>query len=531
MNTPDLRFLRDTQSPDAAMIFTPSARAFVADLARTFAPRREEILAARIIAQRKIDDGALPDFAPETRAIREGDWQVAPPPPDLQDRRVEITAPADRKKTILALNSPAKAFMADFEDSLAPTWANFVEAQAAMFEAARGECRTTDLATGKRYEQNPDHECVLIVRPRGWHLREKNILQDGDPIAAAFADFGFFIFHCAAALRARGRGAYLYLPKTEHWREAALWEDVVSFAEERLGIERGATKATLLIETLPAAFQMHEILHALRGRAVGLNCGRWDYIFSYIKTLRAKPDRVLPERQAVTMTTPFLRAYSRLLIQTCHRRGAHAMGGMAAFIPIKNDEAANAAAIAKVRADKEREAEDGHDGTWVAHPGLIAEAKAVFDAKMPGANQKDKMPDDSIAAADLLAPAEGEITAAGFANNIQVALRYIASWLAGAGAAPIFHLMEDAATAEIARAQLWQWIRRGARLADGREIDEAFFRAAVADNFAQIESEFESSKTPIAAHLSAARDLLLDLATAAKFPDFLTLPAYERLEG
>jgi malate synthase len=386
----------------------------------------------------------------------------------------------------------------------------------------------SDSVSGKHYALDPAHNCVLMVRPRGWHLPEKHLLYKQKPVAAALADAGFFLFHGASELKARGRGAYLYLPKIERWEEAALWDDVLAFAEKRLGVNEGEIKTTVLIETLPAVFQMHEILHALRSRAAGLNCGRWDYIFSYLKTFRAHPGRILPERNLVTMAAPFLRAYSRLLIQTCHKRGAHAMGGMAAFIPIKDDMDANEKAFAKVREDKTREARDGHDGTWVAHPGLIKTAREVFDRIMPNENQKEVFPPQTIAAADLLAPPEGEISAAGFDNNIQVAIRYIAAWLGGDGAAPIFNLMEDAATAEIARAQLWQWIKypKGV-LSSGENISEQMFMSRLAAAREQIAAEYQGR--PPAEHLDAAAGLLSELVLADELADFLTLAAYPRL--
>ena len=509
--------------PGDDAVLSPDALAFLGELAARFTPRRDEALDARRDAQRKMDAGQTPDFSPETADIRNQQWRVAPPPKALEDRRVEITAPAERKKIIQALNSPAKAYMADFEDSLAPTWENIVGGQLALREAARGQCEMNDDARGKHYALNPNHDCVLIVRPRGWHLPEPRITMNGVPVPGALADFGLFFFHNAKALSDRGRGPYFYLPKVEHWREAQLWEDAMAFAESALNLPPNTARATLLIETLPAVFQMHEILHAMRGRLVGLNCGRWDYIFSYIKTLRAHPDRVLPERNQVGMTSPFLRAYSRELIETCHRRGAHAMGGMSAFIPISGDAAANEKAMAQVRADKSREAGDGHDGTWVAHPGLIETAASVFDDAMAGPHQKEKLPGVSYAAAELLARPDGTITAAGVDNNIQVALRYIAAWLSGDGAVPIFNLMEDAATAEIARAQLWQWRTVGATAEGGGAIDSDLLSARIAT--LESEARNELGDAPAGTKLPEAAKLLREFVLSERLDDFLTLKA------
>lgn len=439
-------------------LLTPAALAFLAGLHRAFEPARQARLAARQARQQAFDAGALPQFRADTAHLRAGDWTVAPAPAALRDRRVEITGPVDPKMVINALNSGANCYMADFEDSTSPTWANLITGQQALRAAISGDL--VHEANGKRYELRPQAEqAVLIVRPRGWHLDEKHVLVDGRRMSAALFDAGLFCFHNAKALAERDRGPYLYLPKLESMEEAALWGQVLDDIEARLGLPHGQIRVTVLIETLPAAFEMDEILYALKDRIVGLNCGRWDYIFSYIKTLRRHPDRVLPERGQVTMTQPFLRAYSELLIQTCHRRGAHAMGGMAAQIPIRDDAAANAAALARVRADKLREVTAGHDGTWVAHPGLIAVAREVFDARMPGPSQLDNRREDvHVEAADLLQPCLGTITRAGFENNVEVCVRYLAAWLDGNGCVPIHHLMEDAATAEIARAQLWQWL-------------------------------------------------------------------------
>ena len=504
-------------------IFTPEAVEFLRAVVAKFGARRETLLEARQEAQQRFDDGALPGFLAETHELRQLAWEVDDAPPILQDRRVEITAPAERKKIIQALNSPAKVFMADLEDSMSPTWHNITAGQQALFDAARGQCTFNDADSGKSYALSPQHDCRLIVRPRGWHLPEKNILYKGRPISGALADFALFFFHNAKILNDKGRGPFFYLPKTEHWREAALWDDVMTFAEQELRLPAHCTKATLLIETLPAVFQMHEILHAMRHRLVGLNCGRWDYIFSYIKTLSAHAAHVLPQRAQIDMSAAFMNAYSLELISVCHRRGAHAMGGMSAFIPIRGDETANAQAMKQIRADKQREADNGHDGTWVAHPGLIAPAAEVFDTVMPGAHQKHKIPAGGRTAADFLTPSPGEISIGGFDNNIQVALRYLAAWLGGVGAVPIFNMMEDAATAEISRAQLWQWIRYSSVLTDGRQINASLFanRLQAAVNAIATEGDYP--------HLSAAADILESLMSGGKMADFLTTEAYSQI--
>ncbi|MEI7035405.1 malate synthase A [Fulvimonas yonginensis] len=516
-------------------LLTPPALAFLAGLHRRFEPRRRALLAARAERQAAWDAGQLPDFRADTRAMREGDWRVAPVPAALRDRRVEITGPVERKMIINALNSGAKVFMADFEDSSAPTLANQLDGQQNLIDAVAGTIayRSPD---GRDYTLGAD-PAVLVVRPRGWHLPERHLEVDGEAMAGALVDFGLFAFHNARALQARDRGPYFYLPKLEAMEEAALWDGVMAHAEAELGLPRGCMKVTVLIETLPAAFQMHEILYALRERAVGLNCGRWDYIFSYLKTLRAHRDRLLPERGQVQMTVPFLKAYSELLIQTCHRRGAFAMGGMAAQIPIKGDEAANAAALEKVRADKLREVKAGHDGTWVAHPALVPVAQAVFDQHMPGPNQLDVLREDvQVTREQLLAPACGTITREGFDNNVEVALRYTAAWLDGQGCVPIHHLMEDAATAEIARAQLWQWLHYAARpgerndcvpleFADGAPIDMALFDQLLAAHAHRL----RHSDLPGARRADEAAALLADLTHADALGAFLTLPAYDHL--
>jgi len=514
-----------------AEVLDAGALAFLADLHECFDARRRALLAARRERQARFDAGELPDFLPGTRAIREMDWRVAPIPAALQDRRVEITGPVDRKMIINALNSGANVFMADFEDSTAPTFANLVDGQLNLRDAVAG---TIDYraADGRAYAVGAD-PAVLVVRPRGWHLPERHVEVRGEAMSGALFDFGVFAYHNAVALHARDRGPYFYLPKMEGHREAALWNDVMDHAEAVLGLPQGAMKATVLIETLPAVFEMDEILHALRTRVAGLNCGRWDYIFSYLKTLRAHRDRVLPERGQVLMTVPFLRHYSELLIRTCHRRGAFAMGGMAAQIPINHDAAANAAALAKVRADKLREVTAGHDGTWVAHPALVAVAREVFDAHMPTPNQLQVTRDDVVADRDtLLAPSPGTITRAGFDGNIEICLRYLAAWIDGQGCVPIHHLMEDAATAEISRAQLWQWLHRAD---DGVSTPLAFDDGAPID-FAAFDASLATARTLLAAtampgqaRVSEAATLLARLTRADALADFLTLEAYEYL--
>jgi malate synthase len=517
--------IRRDAGPAAARVLTADALALIADLHRRFEPTRRERLAARQIRQARFDAGELPDFLPETRAIREGDWTVAPIPAALLDRRVEITGPVDRKMIINALNSGAKVFMADFEDSSSPTFEAMVEGQANLSDAVAGSIDFTS-PEGKHYALKPD-PAVLIVRPRGWHLDEKHVRVDGHPISGSLFDFALFAFHNAAALAARDRGPYFYLPKMESHLEAALWDEVMAFVEVRLGLPIGTFKCTVLIETLPAVFEMDEILHAMRGRIVGLNCGRWDYIFSYIKTLRAHADRVLPERGQVTMAAPFLKAYSELLIKTCHRRRAFAMGGMAAQIPINNDPVANEAALTRVRADKSREVTAGHDGTWVAHPGLIPLAREIFDAHMPGPNQLQNLRADvAVSRDDLLAAPAGTITRAGFLNNIDVCVRYLAAWLDGLGCVPIHNLMEDAATAEISRAQLWQWLHVGGRaLDDGTPIDFALFDNAIHG----VSERLPKHGLPGQQRIPEAAWMLAELTHAKQLAEFLTLPAYERL--
>lgn len=509
--------------------------ALLVSLHRAVEPGRQARLRARRERQAFFDQGGLPDFRPDTAAIRAEDWKVAPLPAALQDRRVEITGPTDPKMVINALNSGARVFMADFEDSTSPTWRNLLAGQQALIGAVRGDLEYTappaaDGRPGKRYSLRPyEEQAVLIVRPRGWHLDEKHVLVDGQCLAGGLFDAAVFAFHNARALLARDRGPYFYLPKLQSMEEAALWETALSHIEGMLGLPHGQIKVTVLIETLPAVFEMDEILYALRDRIAGLNCGRWDYIFSYLKTFRRHPDKVLPERSQVTMTQPFLTAYSELLIQTCHRRGAHAMGGMAAQIPINHDAAANEQAMARVRADKLREVSAGHDGTWVAHPALIPVAQAIFDEHMPTPNQQHVLRQDvRVGRDDLVAPPPGSITRAGFEGNVEVCVRYLAAWLDGNGCVPIHHLMEDAATAEISRSQLWQWLHTaGQHLDDGTAIDLALLDGTLAQLPARLG---EPTALPGGARIDEAIALLAELSRADELDDFLTLPAYARID-
>jgi malate synthase len=515
-------------APGYESVLTAGAIAFVAELARRFGPKVEALIARREARQAAIDAGQFPDFLAETRSIRESDWHVAGVPADLLDRRVEITGPTDRKMIINALNSGASVFMADFEDSLSPSWANVIGGQQNLKDAVR---RTIELTTpeGKRYRLS-ERTAVLIVRPRGWHLVEKHWRVDGRPVAGAFVDFGLYLFHNHAELAARGTGPYFYLPKLEGHLEARLWNEVFTFAEQHLGIGHGTIKCTVLIETILAAFEMHEILYELKDYIVGLNCGRWDYIFSFIKKFSRHPGFVLPDRQAVTMTAHFLRSYSLLLIQTCHRRGAFAMGGMAAQIPIKNDERANALALAKVRADKEREAGDGHDGTWVAHPALVPLAREIFDRLMPGANNLTALrPEVRVTAKDLLSVPPGEITEAGLRNNVAVGIQYLAAWLGGNGCVPIYNLMEDAATAEISRAQVWQWLQHRRVLADGRAVTLPLVAALRDEELAKIRAE-QGEAGYAAGHYLRAAALFSGLTASEHFESFLTLTAYREID-
>jgi len=506
-------------------ILSKDALAFLAKLQRAFNVRRKELLQNRVNRQIEIDAGVLPNFLPDTQAIRDGDWQVDPLPQDLLDRRVEITGPVTPKMIINALNSGATHFMADCEDSSAPTWRNMLEGQIALKAAVRG---TLTVETPKKNYVLNDDRATLLVRPRGWHLEEKHVEVDGVAMSASLFDFGLYFFHNARTLVENGSGPYFYLPKLEHHEEAELWNDVFEMAQQFVDLPRGTIKATVLVETLPLSFQLHEVLHALRHHSAGLNCGRWDYIFSTIKTLRAHKEFLLPDRGQVGMTAPFMHAYSKLVIQTCHRRGVHAMGGMAAQIPIKNDEEANKAAVLKVHADKLREVQDGHDGTWVAHPGLIPTAMGVFNAHMPNANQIDNKRDDVVVTRDdlLEMPKGGTRTLEGLRHNIQVGVRYLEAWLQGNGCVPLYNLMEDAATAEICRAQVWQWMQLGASLEDGTPVTKENFNAWLDEELAVINDEV--GKDPNR-KFDVAGELFRELSTSDELVPFLTLPAYEQL--
>jgi malate synthase len=509
-------------------VLTPEALRFLADLGRTFGDRVPALLQRRREVQARLDAGERFDFLPETRHVREGDWTVAPLPADLRDRRVEITGPVDAKMIINALNSGANVFMADFEDATSPTWKNLIEGQAALQLAVRRTLRYEDPSSGKRYALG-DTIATLLVRPRGWHLSEKHVEIDGKPLPGSLFDFGLFFFHNAREQVARGTGPYFYLPKMESHLEARLWNDVFVFAQQALGLPLGTIKATVLIETLPAAFEMDEILHELRQHSAGLNCGRWDYIFSFIKKLRNDPASVMPDRSQVTMEQRFLRSYTQLLVKTCHRREVHAMGGMAAQIPIKSDLEANRVALDKVRADKLREVKDGHDGTWVAHPGLVPIAREIFDAHMPGQNQIERKREDvSVTAADLLHVPPGTRTEAGLKHNLRVGVQYLEAWLGGLGCVPLYNLMEDAATAEISRTQVWQWIRHEATLDDGKPLTVARFRAALDGEMAALRETLGAARFD-GGRFTAARELFERLSISETFEEFLTLPAYEIL--
>jgi malate synthase len=520
--------IRGAMQPGYETVLTPAALAFIADLTRRFGARVAELLAARATLQKRLDDGLLPDFLPETADVRKAQWRVTNIPSDLQDRRVEITGPTDRKMVINALNSGAKVFMADCEDSLTPTWDNVVQGQINLRDAVNREISFAN-PDGRQYRLNPQI-ATLLVRPRGWHLYEKHMLLDGKPIPGAFVDFGLYLFHNHAALKARGTGPYFYLPKLENHREARLWADVLKHSEATLGIAPQTIKVTVLIETILAAFEMDEILYELKDHIVGLNCGRWDYIFSFIKKFSRRPDFVLPDRQQVTMTTHFLRSYSKLLIKTCHRRGAFAMGGMAPQIPIKNDQKANDEALGKMRTDKEREAGDGHDGTWVAHPGLVPIAMEVFNRLMPTPNQLHKtLADVEITGRDLLQIPQGTITEAGLRNNVSVSIQYIAAWLGGLGCVPINNLMEDAATAEISRAQIWQWIKHPAgKLDDGRKVTVELFRKIMREELDKLAAAV-GAKAYAAGNYERAATLIDSITTAPDFGTFITLPAYQEI--
>jgi malate synthase len=508
-------------------ILSEDAVRFLAELSAKFEPRRQELLARRRARAERIRGGELPDFLAETRHVRETEWQVAPIPADLLDRRVEITGPTDRKMIINALNSGAKVYMADFEDSNSPTWDNVIDGQVNLRDAVNGTI-TFESAAGKRYAL-AEKTATLMVRPRGWHLEEKHFRVDGKPVSGSLFDFGLFFYHNARTLVERGSGPYFYLPKLESHLEARLWNDVFTFAEERVGIPRGTIRATVLVETILAAFEMDEILYELREHSAGLNCGRWDYIFSFIKTFRDRPDFLLPNRAQVTMDRHFLKSYVDLLIATCHRRGAHAMGGMAAQIPIKDRPEENDAALEKVRQDKLREVEAGHDGTWVAHPGLVSVAREVFDRGMPQPNQiARKREDVAVTRKDLLAIPSGDITEQGLRWNIDVGLHYLAAWLDGNGCVPIYNLMEDAATAEICRAQVWQWARHGAKLQDGRTVNADLVRRTIAEETARAR-EKTNGAGPEAGKFDTAAALLEGMMAGDAFPEFLTLAAYDLL--
>ena len=514
--------------PRGAEILTPEALDMLAGLHRGFNETRKRLLKLRDERQKRFDGGELPDFLADTRHVREGDWRVAPIPQDLLDRRVEITGPVDRKMIINALNSGAKVFMADFEDASSPTWENMLEGQVNLKDRWNGVIDFTDATTGKAYALSAK-PAVLMVRPRGWHLPEAHVTVDGEPISASLFDLGLYAFHNARAIVAKGSTPAFYLPKLESHLEARLWNDVFSHIEERLGLSRGTMKATILVETLPASFEMDEILYEMREHIVGLNCGRWDYIFSFIKRLGKNARFLTPDRASMVMGSNFLAAYSLLLIKTCHRRGAFAMGGMAAQIPVKGDPKANEAAFEKVRNDKQREAADGHDGTWVAHPDLVPVAMEVFDRLMPSQNQLNKLREDvNIIRDDLLSVHPGRRTEAGLRENIRVGVQYIEAWLRGRGAVPLYNLMEDAATAEISRAQIWQWLFLGAALADGRTVTPDLFKELMADEMARVREAigpavYDKGRFP------EAIKLFSEMSLARDFAEFLTLPAYKLL--
>jgi malate synthase len=514
--------------PQYDEILTREALRFVASLQRTFGARREELLARRVEAQKKIDSGVLPDFLPDTEEIRKGDWKVAPIPDMLQDRRVEITGPVDRKMVINALNSGASVFMADFEDANSPTWANTIEGQLNLRDAIDGTITYTAPETGKDYRLN-ERTAVLFVRPRGWHLLEKHVLVDGKPCSGSLFDFGLAFFHDGKRLLAQGKTPCFYLPKLEHHLEARLWNDVFTKAQADLGVPHGSIRATVLIETILASFQMDEILYELRDHSAGLNCGRWDYIFSFIKRLGRLPGFLLPDRGLVTMEKHFLASYVTLLIRTCHRRGIHGMGGMAAQIPIKNDPEANEAALAKVRADKLREVKAGHDGTWVAHPGLVPIAKAIFDEFMPQPNQiATAMPTKEITAKDLLTVPEGPVTEKGLRQNLNVGILYLEAWLRGNGCVPLYNLMEDAATSEISRTQVWQWLKNRVTLADGRTLTPELYRQVFDEEVGAVRARLAEEGVG-AGRYELAAQLFDRMIRSEELPEFLTLSAYEEL--
>ena len=501
--------------PGQERIFTPEALEFILGLEEKFGVQRQALMAERVKRQAELDKTGKLDFLPETAGIRAANWSVRPVPDDLQDRRVEITGPVDRKMVINALNSGANVFMADFEDSNTPTWANQINGQINLLDANLRTIVFTDPASGKEYKLK-DKTAVLMVRPRGLHMEEKHLLLEGEPLSASFFDFGLYLFH-------NRRKPYFYLPKMESYHEAKLWSDVFVHAEDTLRLTRGTIRATVLIETITAAFQMDEILSVMRDHIVGLNCGRWDYIFNFIKRFAAHKQFVMPDRGSVTMLSHFLRSYSQLLIKTCHRRKAHAMGGMAAQIPIKGDEAANKFAMEKVAADKKREAEDGHDGTWVAHPGLVDVARLIFDRYMPMANQLDKSRSEvNVTAKDLLDVPTGAITEEGITKNINIGILYLRSWLSGNGCVPLHNLMEDAATAEISRAQLWQWRHHKARTIDNKIIDDEFMMEFMKQETMRLVGEMGRDK-----YLHDASLLFRDMVMSPVLDEFLTTKAYD----
>lgn len=520
--------IKGAMRPGYETILTGEALALLADIHRRFNAERKALMAARIARQKRLDAGeeAL-GFRSDTAAIRAGDWTVPAAPADLADRRVEITGPVDRKMIINALNCGAKCFMADFEDASTPSWSNMMEGQINLRDAVHGQIDYTDADSGKSYALKKDH-AVLIVRARGLHLDEAHIEIDGEPMGGGFADFALYLLHNHARLKKNGTGPYFYLPKLETMEEARLWSLVIRHCESVLGLPCGTVRVTVLIETIPATFELDEILYALRENITALNAGRWDYIFSYIKRQKTNPAAVLPDRGQVTMTVPFMAEYAKRVIAVCHRRGAHAMGGMSAFIPVKGDDAANEAAIAKVKADKTREASIGHDGAWVAHPALVPVAMEAFDAVMSGPNQLSKVPDVKEDAAALLTAPEGTVTHAGVTGNADVAIRYIASWLQGRGAAPIHNLMEDAATAEISRAQLWQWRTHGVKTAEGRVVDAGYVREVIAAAASTIRAELGDNAWT-SGRFDEATDILTALALDEGFEEFLTLPAYAKI--
>jgi malate synthase len=510
--------------PRYAEILSPDACRFLRELFQRFGPRREELLARRVQRQREIDAGKMPDFLPETSPVRGGAWRVASVPDDLVDRRTEITGPVERKMAINALNSGAQCWMADFEDANSPTWSNVMDGQINMRDSVRGTISYTS-PEGKSYALKPK-TATIVARPRGWHMEEKHVLLDGRRVSASLFDWGLYFFHNAHRLLARGSGPYFYLPKLESHLEARLWNEVFVYAQDTLGISRGTIRATVLIETITGAFEAEEILYELREHASGLNCGRWDYMFSFVKKFRNRTEYLFPDRTLITMTVPFLRAYCLHVINVCHRHGAYAMGGMAAQIPIRDDPEANAAALAKVRTDKLREAKDGFDGTWVAHPGLVQTALDAFAEHMKGPNQLHRLHDVKITPADLLEPLHGPITETGVRWNIHVGIRYLEAWLGGSGAEPIHNLMEDLATSEISRSQLWQWLRFGAKLDDGRPITIGLYETLLHEELAKIREEYGAAVYD-GGRFPEATELFMRMVKSEQFDEFLSLPAYE----